>query len=81
MRQSSSARMPSLIGFVAALCLALAVLAQTPVPPANDPDNPGPVRERRLVQRLEQGLLLRQAALTTLIKQLKIKELQKMSWN
>lgn len=55
MRPSSSARMPSLIGFVAALSLALAVLAQTPVPPANDPDNAGPVRERRLVQRLEQA--------------------------
>ena len=55
MRQSSSARMPSLIGFVAALSLALAVLAQVPVPPANDPDNAGPVRERRLVQRLEQA--------------------------
>lgn len=55
MRWSSSARMPSLIGFVAALSLALMVLAQTPVPPANDPDNAGPVRERRLVQRLEQA--------------------------
>src|SRR5690242_12190200 len=54
MRPSSSARMPSLIGFVAALSLAFAV-AQTPVPPANDPDNAGPVRERRLVQRLEQA--------------------------
>ncbi len=55
MRQSSSARMPSLIGFVAALSLALAVLAQVPVPQANDPDNAGPMRERRLVQRLEQA--------------------------
>ena len=53
MRQSSSARLPSLIGFVAALSLAFAVLAQVPVPPVNDPDNAGPVRERRLVQRLE----------------------------
>ncbi|RLT06384.1 MAG: hypothetical protein DWI21_11220 [Planctomycetota bacterium] len=55
MRQSSSARLPSLIGFVAALSLAFAVLAQVPVPPVNDPDNAGPVRERRLVQRLEQA--------------------------
>lgn len=55
MRQSSSARLPSLIGFVAALSLALEVLAQVPAPPANDPDNAGPVRERRLVQRLEQA--------------------------
>lgn len=55
MRQSFSARMPSLIGFVAALSLAIAVLAQVPVPSANDPDNAGPVRERRLVQRLEQA--------------------------
>lgn len=58
MRRSSSARMPSLVGFVAALGLALAVLAQTPAPPSNDPDNAGPVRERRLVQRLEQARLL-----------------------
>ena len=59
MRQSSSARMPSLIGFVAALSLALAVLAQIPVPPANDPDSAGPLRERRLVQRLEQARQMR----------------------
>ncbi len=55
MRQSSSGRIPSLIGFVAALSLAIAVLAQVPVPSANDPDSAGPVRERRLVQRLEQA--------------------------
>jgi len=55
MRPSSAARMPSLIGFVAALSLAFAVLAQVPVPPTGGPDNAGPVRERRLVQRLEQA--------------------------
>lgn len=58
MRWSSSARMPSLIGFVAALSLSLALLAQVPVPPGSDPDSAGPVRERRLVQRLEQARLL-----------------------
>lgn len=55
MRRFSSARMPSMIGLVAALSLALEVLAQTPVPPPGDADNPGPLRERRLVQRLEQA--------------------------
>lgn len=55
MRQSSSARLPSVIGLVAMLSLAAAALAQVPVPPAGDADNPGPARERRLVQRLEQA--------------------------
>ncbi|TXT28643.1 MAG: hypothetical protein FD138_2547, partial [Planctomycetota bacterium] len=54
MRRTSSARLPSLIGFVAVLSLALASIAQTP-PPVGDPDSGGPVRERRLVQRLEQA--------------------------
>ena len=55
MRWTSSARMPSLIGFVAVLSLVLSVIAQTPVPPIGTPDSGGPARERRLVQRLEQA--------------------------
>lgn len=56
MRRNSSARLPSLLGFVAALSLAFTSIAQTP--PNGDPDSGGPARERRLVQRLEQARLL-----------------------
>ena len=55
MRWTSSARLPSVIGFFAALSLALVVIAQPPVPPIGEPDSGGPARERRLVQRLEQA--------------------------
>ncbi len=55
MQSSQSARSLSLLVLMMALTAALGVLAQTPAPPASDADNPGPVRERRLVQRLEQA--------------------------
>lgn len=55
MRRTSSARMPSLIGFVAASSVAFALLAQVPAPPGGDLDSAGPARSRRLVQRLEQA--------------------------
>ena len=58
MRWISSARLPSLIGFVVALSLVLVAIAQTPTLPIGAPDSVGPVRERRLVQRFEQALKL-----------------------
>ncbi len=55
MRRSPSARVLSLVGLIAALSSLLSVLAQPPVPSARESDNPGPARERRLVQKLEQA--------------------------
>ncbi|MFM9963894.1 MAG: PQQ-binding-like beta-propeller repeat protein [Planctomycetaceae bacterium] len=57
MRWSSSARTLSLIGLIFVLSGGRALMAQTllPVPPAGDGDNSGPMRERRLVQKLEQA--------------------------
>ena len=55
MQSLTSARMLNLLVLMMAMTAALVGSAQTPVPPAADGDNPGPARERRLVQRLEQA--------------------------
>ncbi len=54
-RQHSSARTLSLIALISVLSGTLVLLAQTPAPPNSKADQPGPARERRLVQRLEQA--------------------------
>ncbi len=55
MQSSQSARMLNLLVLMLALTAALDVSAQAPAPPISEADNPGPARERRLVQRLEQA--------------------------
>ncbi|MBC7822114.1 MAG: PQQ-binding-like beta-propeller repeat protein [Planctomycetaceae bacterium] len=55
MQRSKSARALNLLALMMALTAVLVVSAQTPAPPASDADQPGPMRERRLVQRLEQA--------------------------
>jgi len=54
MRRSQSSIIPSVVGWVV-VCGALQAFAQAPVAPASDADQPGPIRERRLIQRLEQA--------------------------
>ncbi len=55
MQSLYSARRLNPLVLIMALTAVFRVLAQTPAPPASDADNPGPARERRLVQRLEQA--------------------------
>lgn len=55
MQSFKSARRLNLLVLMFAIGSSFAVIAQTPAPPGGDPDSGGPVRARRLVQRLEQA--------------------------
>ena len=55
MQSTKSARWLNLLVLMMALGVVQGVSAQTPLPLPSDGDSPGPMRERRLVQKLEQA--------------------------